>query len=282
MIKLIFFFLLIACFTISKAQKIDSANDEKTGTKINTRIFTAVEHEPHFDGGVNGFKRYLANNLIYPEKARLHNIKGDVVVDFVVEKDGSLSDLKIRRGQSAEIDAEALRLMKNSPKWIPGIQNGNTVRVAISVVLSFPQLPLLIPKDTEVYYVKNVKSGEVLVKSRDSADFYRVLLPPDPSQDKTLLGINEFYKNGRKRRVGSAIIINRQLLLSGSCIEFYENGKRKSIVNYVDGVLSGDFSQYFPNGILYITGEHGPNGNMIVKESRDSTGNITASDEPGV
>jgi TonB family protein len=132
-----------------------------------------------------------------------------------------------------------------------------------------------------VYYIQNVKSGEVLVKSRDSADFYRVVLPPDTSVDKTLLGINEFYKNGKKKMVGSAIIINRQLLLSGSCIEFYENGKRKSIVNYVDGVPSGDFSQYFPNGVLYITGEHGPNGNMSVKESRDSTGNITASDGTG-
>ena len=280
--KTLLFFISFVYASVSLAQKIDSVAERKDDEAFNQKIFTAVEYEPHFPGWANGFKRYLANNLVYPEIARLKNIRGSVLVSFVIERDGSLSDFKISRGVSQELDAEALRLMKNSPKWVAGVQNGRTARVAYSVFIAFPQEPIQIPKDTAVFYIKKDKDNELLVKSRDLADFYRVVLPPDTTLDKTLLIINEFYKNGRKKMIGSAVVLDHQLLLSGSCMEFYENGKRKSVKNYVDGAVSGDFYQFYPNGQLYITGEYDQRGRMIIKESRDSTGKVLASDGAGL
>jgi len=81
--------------------------------------------------------------------------------------------------------------------------------------------------------------------------------------------------------IGNVAIVDHQLLLSGSCIEFYENGKRKSIKNYVDGMQTGDFSEYYPNGRLYVNGEYNPDGGKIIKEARDSTGKIIASEGTG-
>lgn len=136
-------------------------------------------------------------------------------------------------------------------------------------------------KDTAVFYIRTVNNNEILVKTIDSADYSRVILPPDTSVDKTLARINDFYKNGRKKMVGTAVIVNHQLLLSGPCMEFYENGKRKSIKTYINGAPSGDFSLYYPNGKPYIIGQIDEKGNTIVQEARDSTGNVTATNGSG-
>ena len=67
--------------------------------------------------------------MIYPQNARERNITGKVLVSFVVEKDGSLSDVKVIKNPNDELSAEALHVVKKSPKWIPGMQYGRTVRV---------------------------------------------------------------------------------------------------------------------------------------------------------
>lgn len=100
-------------------------------------IFTAVEHEPEFKGGIQAFYAYLTHTIHYPVKAKEHNIQGKVFVSFIVEKDGSLSDIKIARGVSEDLDAETIRVMKGSPNWIPGTQNGKAVRVIYVMPLSF-------------------------------------------------------------------------------------------------------------------------------------------------
>ncbi len=101
------------------------------------QIFTAVEHEPTYPGGMMKFYDYIKENLKYPDKARENGVEGRVVLGFVVEKDGSLSDIKVYRGISSECDAEAIRLLKASQKWEPGTQNGHIVRVMYNVIISF-------------------------------------------------------------------------------------------------------------------------------------------------
>jgi TonB family protein len=101
------------------------------------KIFTAVEHEPEFKGGINAFYNFLRDNIHYPEKAKRNNIQGKVFISFVVEKDGRLTNLKIERGVSEDLDAEALRVIQASPNWNPGTQNGRPVRVAYTMPLSF-------------------------------------------------------------------------------------------------------------------------------------------------
>jgi protein TonB len=100
-------------------------------------IFTAVEKNPEFPGGLGKFGQYLSNNIKYPAVARENGVQGRVFVTFVVEKDGTLTDIKVTRGIGSGCDEEAVRVLKKSPKWTPGIQNGRPVRVQYNVPIAF-------------------------------------------------------------------------------------------------------------------------------------------------
>jgi TonB family protein len=95
------------------------------------------DEEPRYKGGLKAFYNYLGNNIHYPDYERAHNIHGKVLVLFIVEKNGSLSDVKILNSVSENIDNEALRVIKNSPNWIPGMQYGRKVRVQYTVPINF-------------------------------------------------------------------------------------------------------------------------------------------------
>jgi TonB family protein len=118
---------------ISKGKaKVKDSVAEPTGL-----VFTSVEKVPEFPGGLQSFGTYLARNIRYPANARDQGIQGKVIISFIVERDGSLSDVHVTRGIADEMDKEALRVIMASPKWSPGIQNGRLVRVAYSVPISF-------------------------------------------------------------------------------------------------------------------------------------------------
>lgn len=110
---------------------IDSAGEKSSP------VFTSVEQVPQFPGGIDAFAKYLAKNIKYPAASRDKGIQGRVIISFIVEQDGVLSDVRITRGVADDIDKEALQVVMASPKWEPGIQNGRTVRVAYSVPISF-------------------------------------------------------------------------------------------------------------------------------------------------
>ncbi len=101
------------------------------------QIFTAVEKNPEFPGGLAAFGNYLKNNIRYPALARENNVQGRVFLQFVVERDGSLTDIRVLRGIGSGCDEEAIRVLKKSPKWTPGIQNGSPVRVQYTVPIAF-------------------------------------------------------------------------------------------------------------------------------------------------
>ncbi|MDB5286264.1 MAG: energy transducer TonB [Mucilaginibacter sp.] len=101
------------------------------------QIFTAVEQSPAFPGGDAKFNAYLGKAIRYPAIARENNVQGRVILTFVVERDGSLTDIKVVRGIGSGCDEEAIRALKASPKWKPGIQNGRPVRVQYSVPVQF-------------------------------------------------------------------------------------------------------------------------------------------------
>jgi TonB family protein len=106
-------------------------------SKKNGAVFTSVEQVPEFPGGINAFGTFLAKNIRYPAEARSNGVQGRVIISFVVETDGSLSNLRIARGIGHGADEEAVRVLALSPNWQPGIQNGKKVRVAYSVPISF-------------------------------------------------------------------------------------------------------------------------------------------------
>lgn len=101
------------------------------------KIFTSVEQNPEFPGGEAAFGKYLQKNMRYPAVAKENNVQGKVFLQFVVEKDGSITDIKVVRGIGSGCDDEAMRVLKNSPHWKPGIQNGRAVRVYYTIPISF-------------------------------------------------------------------------------------------------------------------------------------------------
>ncbi|MFN8406109.1 MAG: energy transducer TonB [Sphingobacteriaceae bacterium] len=92
---------------------------------------------PDFPGGDDEFANYVGSRMIYPDWARENNISGQVLVGFIVEKNGSLSGIKVLKGIGYGCDREAIRVLKSSPKWTPGLQNGKPVRVSFVIPLTF-------------------------------------------------------------------------------------------------------------------------------------------------
>lgn len=99
--------------------------------------FVSIEKQPEFPGGLSSFYQYLNRNIKYPKEDWKNKIQGKVFVSFVVEKDGQLTNVKLMRGVSKQIDAEALRVISASPKWNPGIQFGVPVRVKYNINVNF-------------------------------------------------------------------------------------------------------------------------------------------------
>ena len=100
-------------------------------------IFQVLENDPEFPGGVEAMYKYLAQNIKYPQLARENNITGKVYVEFVVEKDGSVSNVKVLRDIGGGCGQEAVRVVKSMPKWTPGKQRGKAVRVQYNLPVNF-------------------------------------------------------------------------------------------------------------------------------------------------
>ena len=112
-------------------------DDDKSPITKSGVVFASVEQVPEFPGGPNGLGSYLMKTIRYPKEEREKGIQGRVIATFVVEPDGSLSDIKILRGVSKGLDDESLRVLSLSPKWKPGYQNQRPVRVQYSIPISF-------------------------------------------------------------------------------------------------------------------------------------------------
>ena len=102
------------------------------------KIFTIVEDMPNFQGkGQEGFRVWIIKHMKYPEIAAENGISGRVFVNFVVEPNGIVSNVKVVRGVDPALDAEAVRVIKSSPKWAPGKQRGKPVRVSFTFPINF-------------------------------------------------------------------------------------------------------------------------------------------------
>jgi len=101
------------------------------------QIFMVVEAMPEFPGGMNELNKYLAENIKYPQMAKESGIQGRVFVTFVVERDGRVTDVRVLRGIGGGCDEEAVRVVKNMPKWTPGKQRGKPVRVQFNLPVKF-------------------------------------------------------------------------------------------------------------------------------------------------
>jgi protein TonB len=101
------------------------------------KVFDYAEQMPSFPGGQGALNEYLSKTIRYPVAAEENGIQGRVIVQFVVEKDGSITDVRVVRSVDPSLDKEAVRVAKSMPRWIPGKQNGSAVRVKFTLPVSF-------------------------------------------------------------------------------------------------------------------------------------------------
>lgn len=101
------------------------------------KVFDVVEQMPAFPGGNGALMSFLSKNIKYPVVAEENGVQGRVIVTFVVEKDGSITDVRVAKSVDPSLDKEAQRVVKSMPNWIPGKQNGSAVRVKYTVPVTF-------------------------------------------------------------------------------------------------------------------------------------------------
>ena len=122
---------------VLKAKEDIAAPEPPKHVVEETKIFTVVEQMPMFPGGDPALMRYLSSNIHYPTVAAENGVQGRVVVGFVVERDGSITDVNVLRSVDPSLDREAMRVVKSMPRWTPGKQNGSAVRVKYQVPVTF-------------------------------------------------------------------------------------------------------------------------------------------------
>jgi protein TonB len=122
--------------------KDDLSGLEGTGNAVvdevvEDKIFTFVEQQPEFPGGNDAMLKYLGNNIRYPSVAQRNGLEGLVVLSFVVDQSGGISDIQVLKKLGGGTDEEAMRVVKTMPKWTPGKQNGRPVKVRYTLPVRF-------------------------------------------------------------------------------------------------------------------------------------------------
>lgn len=121
---------------VLKAKEVIATEPVKPKEEEN-KVFDVVEQMPSFPGGNAALMNYLSNNIKYPVIAEENGIQGRVIVQFVVGKDGHISDVRVAKSVDPSLDKEAVRVVKGMPKWIPGKQNGQAVTVRYTLPVTF-------------------------------------------------------------------------------------------------------------------------------------------------
>ena len=135
-----------------KYTKVEVEETEEPQEKV---IFQVVEEMPEFPGGMGEAMKFLAKNIKYPVAAQQAKIEGRVIVQFVVERDGSISDIHAMRGVNPDLDAEAIRVVSLMPKWKPGKQRGKAVAVKYTMPIMF-RLQSPAPKNEEAASIQHI------------------------------------------------------------------------------------------------------------------------------
>ena len=124
----------ISCISSEKQEEISEKQESRAAEG---EVFMVVEEMPEFPGGMGECMKWLGQNIKYPADAKEKGVQGRVIVQFVVEKDGTIVNAKVVRGVDPDLDAEALRVVNQSPKWKPGKQKGEAVRVKYTLPIMF-------------------------------------------------------------------------------------------------------------------------------------------------
>lgn len=128
-------FLLFICLTGIPFISFSQIGEEEV--EVDSSTFIVVETIPDFPGGHVARNKYLSDNIVYPQIERDNGIQGTVLISFVVEKDGSISNVQLLQGVTPNINEEALRVVREMPNWTPGTQRGGNVRCYVNLPIKF-------------------------------------------------------------------------------------------------------------------------------------------------
>ena len=123
-------FMAVCCLMTANAQKT-------VVSQTNQKVYDEVEQMPEYPGGIPAMIEFLQTNINYPEDAVKQKVEGRVMVQFVVETDGSVSDVHVAKQVFPSLDAEAIRVVQAMPKWMPGREKGRVVRVKYNLPIVF-------------------------------------------------------------------------------------------------------------------------------------------------
>lgn len=136
--KQIFLALMASVLMLSSSVSLMATTPENNPTEDKQeKVFDVVEVMPQYPGGIPQMMKFISSNIKYPKDAIKKGMQGAVVVQFVVEPDGSVSNVHVVRSVFPSLDTEAVRMVKAMPKWSPGMQNGKPVRVRFNVPIRF-------------------------------------------------------------------------------------------------------------------------------------------------
>ena len=122
--------MAVFCLTTVSAQKT-------VVSQKNDKVFDVVEQMPEYPGGMQALFEFISQNIKYPADAQKQKVEGRVLAKFVIETDGSISDIEVVKHAFPSLDAEAVRVIQAMPKWIPGRQKGQAVRVKFVMPINF-------------------------------------------------------------------------------------------------------------------------------------------------
>ena len=134
--KQLILFLSIFAFSLSASAQVGGETANSSGVAEES-VENRPDVLPQYPSGMKGLALFLSHNLKYPEKAMAEKVEGTVALEFIVEKDGWISNIKVLRSVSEECDAEAVRVVSYMPKWKPATQRGKPVRVQYQIPLNF-------------------------------------------------------------------------------------------------------------------------------------------------
>ena len=156
-------------FSIEHFLQRDKDNVITMKRKNSYEIYSSVQNMPEYPGGMKAFHQYLDKNLEYPAQAKKRKIEGVVVVQFVVEKNGEISNSKIARHLETSLDSAALKAINTMPNWIPGSDFGRKVRCKYSLPIAFKiPIPKPVPPADSLKLAKDSLKNDSLLALRDS------------------------------------------------------------------------------------------------------------------
>ena len=233
----------------------------KPDTTVKGRVFTAVEHPPEFKGGISAFYQFLSRNIRYPAAMKDNNIQGKVFLTFVVLKDGSLADVKVLRDIGHGAGKEAVRVIKLSPKWNPGTQNGRAVNVQYTLPVNFA---------LQTDNAPSPKTGSLNKKTAASGTIYGKvmnvsILPPVASDTSKI--IIDTVRLSAVENLQNKIFVN----LSGSVNHplFLLDGKEVANLNAIDrNTIESINVIKDATAAVAVYGDKGKNGVIDVKTKK--------------